>query len=311
MTVPLEINNLSKHYGKRAAVEGLNLRVKAGEIRGFLGPNGAGKSTTLRTVLGLIKPTSGSVKLWGTEVWPGRRQVLGRVGALVEGPAFYDYLSARENLRLLAKLSGGASAREIDEALALVGLSGRAKDRVGTFSHGMKQRLALAQALVPKPELVILDEPTSGLDPQGMAHIRQVLKRLAKERAVTLLISSHLLYEVQQLCTDVTVINQGKVVLEGRVEELLSEGRQYVKLVTGDNERARAVVEEAFEGITISAETKGELVLGLTAEHIPELVRRLVAAEIDVQTVAPVEETMEAIFIRAIGADGYGELAGS
>jgi len=178
LSIPFEVSALSKSYGKQQAVEALDMRVEEGQIVGFLGPNGAGKSTTLRAAVGLLRPTEGMVKLWGVEVWKNRCEALAQVGALVETPAFYEYLSARENLRLLARLSGGAPKEEIEQALELVGLAERAGDRVGNFSHGMKQRLALASTMLPKPKLIILDEPTNGLDPQGMAQMRHILKRL-------------------------------------------------------------------------------------------------------------------------------------
>jgi len=309
LSIPFEVTALSKRYGKQLAVDALDMVVEEGQVVGFLGPNGAGKSTTLRAAVGLLHPDEGGVKLWGVDVWDDRCRALAQVGALVETPAFWEYLSARDNLRLLARLSGGAAGQDIDRALELVGLSERARDKVGTFSHGMKQRLALASTMLPRPRLVILDEPTTGLDPQGMAHMRQVLRRLAEEEGVTLLVSSHLLHEVQQVCTHVVVINRGKKVLEGKVQELLAARQPQVKLSVGQPKAATAALQAALPEVPVRQGLDGQLVLEAGEEVIPHAVRALVGAGVDVLWIVPVAESMEGVFIRAVGAEGYGELA--
>jgi ABC-2 type transport system ATP-binding protein len=215
MTYPVQTNQLTKHFGRIRAVEDLDLTVKAGEVYGFLGPNGAGKTTTLRMLLGLIRPTAGSVQLFGRP--PGRR-FLDRVGALVEGPAFYPYLSGRDNLRALARHAGVGGSR-VDAVLDLVDLSERSQDRFATYSLGMKQRLGLAAALLKEPDMLILDEPTNGLDPAGMADMRVTIRRLAAS-GCTVLLSSHLLGEVQQICDRVGVISAGRLVAEMPVAEM-------------------------------------------------------------------------------------------
>jgi ABC-2 type transport system ATP-binding protein len=212
--------SLSKAYGKRLAVDRLDLQVDRGELFGFLGPNGAGKTTTIRMALGLVAPTNGSVEILGFEVRHNRAKVLPRVGALVEAPALYGYLSGRNNLRAIGDLLGGVGAKRIDEVLEIVSLKGRENDRVKTYSMGMKQRLGLAIALLNDPDLLILDEPANGLDPAGIVEMRDLLRELAAV-GKTVFISSHVLSEVQQICTRVAIINHGRLVRLAPVAELL------------------------------------------------------------------------------------------
>jgi ABC-2 type transport system ATP-binding protein len=211
---------LSKAYGKRLAVDHLDLEVDRGELFGFLGPNGAGKTTTIRMALGLVAPTNGSIEILGQEVRHNRSKILPRVGALVENPALYGYLSGRNNLRAFGDLLGGVSAKRVDEVLEIVSLKGREKDKVKTYSMGMKQRLGLAVALLNDPDLLILDEPANGLDPAGIAEMRDLLRGLATQ-GKTVFISSHVLSEVQQICTRVAIINHGKLIRLAPVAELL------------------------------------------------------------------------------------------
>jgi ABC-2 type transport system ATP-binding protein len=211
---------LSKAYGKRLAVDHLDLQVDRGELFGFLGPNGAGKTTTIRMALGLVAPTNGSVEILGLEVRHNRAKVLPRVGALVESPALYGYMSGRNNLRAIGDLLGGVGKKRIDEVLDIVSLTGRDKDKVRTYSMGMKQRLGLAIALLNDPDLLILDEPANGLDPAGIVEMRDLLRGLAAD-GKTVFISSHVLSEVQQICTRVAIINHGKLVRLAPVAELL------------------------------------------------------------------------------------------
>jgi ABC-2 type transport system ATP-binding protein len=217
---------LSKSYGKRLAVDHLDLQVERAELFGFLGPNGAGKTTTIRMALGLIAPTGGSVEILGQEVRSHRAQVLPRVGALVESPALYGYLSGRDNLRAVGNLLGGASEKRIDEVLEIVSLKGRDRDRVRTYSMGMKQRLGLAMALLDDPDLLILDEPANGLDPAGIVEMRDLLRELAAQ-GKTVFISSHVLTEVQQICTRVAIINHGKLIRVAQVHDLLQSSGEF------------------------------------------------------------------------------------
>jgi ABC-2 type transport system ATP-binding protein len=231
----LKTNALSKAYGKRLAVDRLDLEVERGELFGFLGPNGAGKTTTIRMSLGLIAPTSGSVEILGMEVRRHRTEILPRVGALVESPALYGYLSGRDNLRAVGDLLGGATEKRIDEVLEIVSLTGRDRDKVRTYSMGMKQRLGLALALLNDPELLILDEPANGLDPAGIVEMRDLLRGLAAS-GKTVFISSHVLSEVQQICTRVAIINHGRLIRVAPVVELLKAGGDFEVAVDSPGE---------------------------------------------------------------------------
>src|SRR5229473_1222815 len=217
--VVLSIRNLSKQYGKRLAVDNLSLDVRRGEVFGFLGPNGAGKTTTIRMMLGLIAPTGGSVDILGKDITFYRAEILPRVGALVETPALYLYLSGRDNLRAVGSALGGVPRARIDDVLELVGLQNRQKDRVRTYSLGMKQRLGVAMALLQDPDVLIFDEPANGLDRAGIVEMRDLMHRLSSE-GKTIFISSHLLTEVQQICTRAAIIHLGKLVKESTIEEL-------------------------------------------------------------------------------------------
>src|SRR2546427_9800611 len=240
--VVLRTRNLSKHYGKRLAVDNLNLEVKRGEIFGFLGPNGAGKTTTIRMALGLIAPTSGSVEILGQDVFAHRAQVLPRVGELVETPALYTYLSGRNNLREVASVLVSVPQARLDAVLDLVGLGIRQKDRVRTYSLGMKQRLGVAIALLQDPDVLVLDEPANGLDPAGIVEMRDLMHRLSAE-GKTVFISSHLLTEVQQICTRVAIIHLGKLITESTVEEL-TKGHGEFAVTLEHAEMALAAIQE-------------------------------------------------------------------
>ncbi len=229
-TVVVQTRNLTKQYGKRLAVNNLNLDVYQGDILGFLGPNGAGKTTTIRMLLGLIAPTSGTVQVLGHDVTPNGRTMLPRVGALVETPALYLYMNGADNLRAVGHALRGVDEARIQTVLGMVGLAARQKDRVRTYSLGMKQRLGVAMALLNDPAVLVLDEPANGLDPAGIVEMRELLRALAKE-GKTIFISSHVLGEVQQLCTRVAILNLGQLVTEARPEELTQGTGQYIVFV--------------------------------------------------------------------------------
>jgi ABC-2 type transport system ATP-binding protein len=224
----LKTQNLSKRFGNLWAVKDLNLELEAGQILGFLGPNGAGKSTTIRMLLRLIKPTYGTIELFGKPLHKQGISVYRRIGALVEKPDFYLYLSARRNLQILGDLAGGVSPDRIEAVLELVKLRDRADDKVKNFSHGMRQRLGIAQAILHDPDLIVLDEPTSGLDPVGIKEIRELIVSLAQEWGKTVFLSSHLLHEVEQTCTHIAIIDRGMLVVKGAAQRLLSESEYFV-----------------------------------------------------------------------------------
>jgi len=228
-------------------VDRLDLQVERAELFGFLGPNGAGKTTTIRMALGLIAPTNGSVEILGLDVRRHRSEVLPRVGALVESPALYGYLSGRDNLRVIGSQLGRVSEKRIDEVLEIVGLKGRDRDRVRTYSMGMKQRLGLGIALLNNPELLILDEPANGLDPAGIVEMRDLLRNLAAE-GKTVFISSHVLSEVQQICTRVAIINHGRLVRLAPVAELLQDGGEFEVKVDQPDELVAALKRQQWGG---------------------------------------------------------------
>jgi len=259
----LQTRALSKSYGSRLAVDRLDLEVERAELFGFLGPNGAGKTTTIRMALGLIAPTNGSVEILGLDVRRHRSEVLPRVGALVESPALYGYLSGRDNLRVIGSQLGRVSEKRIDEVLEIVGLKGRDRDRVRTYSMGMKQRLGLGIALLNNPELLILDEPANGLDPAGIVEMRDLLRNLAAE-GKTVFISSHVLSEVQQICTRVAIINHGRLVRLAPVAELLQDGGEFEVKVDQPDELVAALKRQQWgeearseDGLVITAAPDG------------------------------------------------------
>jgi ABC-2 type transport system ATP-binding protein len=256
--VALRTIHLTKQYGQRLAVNDLSLEVKRGEIFGFLGPNGAGKTTTIRMALGLISPTSGSVEILGKNVVTQRAQVLPRVGALIETPALYLYLSGRNNLRAVGSALGGVPEARIDEVLELVGLAGRQKDRVKTYSLGMKQRLGIAIALLQDPDVLILDEPTNGMDPAGIVEMRDLMHRLASE-GKTVFISSHLLAEVQQICTRVAIISLGKLITESSIAEL-TKGQGEFRVNVEQAREALALVKAQPWGESASLDSENALI---------------------------------------------------
>ena len=224
--------NLTKRYKNRLAVDHLNIEVRQGEIFGFLGPNGAGKSTTIRMILHLIFPTEGDVEIFGASLKEAGHRALERVGAVVEKPAFYGHLSALRNMEILGGLQKTVTRRRIMEYLERVGLAERAGDPVKTYSHGMNQRLGLALILLKEPQLIILDEPTTGLDPQGMKEVRELILELSRERGVTVLLSSHLLYEVEMIATQMAIIHHGRLRVGGSVHDLLKQGPSEVLIKT-------------------------------------------------------------------------------
>jgi ABC-type multidrug transport system ATPase subunit len=239
----IKVENISKHFGALKAVDNLSFEVEAGQVFGFLGQNGSGKSTTIRMLLSLIHPTSGSIELFGKSIQKNRASILEQVGAIIERPDLYPYLSATEHLQLFAKVrKQKIEASRIIDTLTQVGLSHRAQDKVQTFSLGMKQRLGIAIALVHNPSLIILDEPTNGLDPQGIADIRALIQHLAKEEGKTIFVSSHLLSEIEQVANQILIIHQGKKMVEGVTKELLDPEKRIVQIKTMDDAKALAII---------------------------------------------------------------------
>lgn len=291
--VVLHTENLSKRYKQRWAVNGLTLTVRRGEVFGFLGPNGAGKSTTIRMLLSLVTPTAGNVQLFGMPLRGRRNEALARVGGLVERPDFYLYLTARRNLEIVAALKGGTP--HIDEVLSIVGLAERAGDKVKSYSHGMKQRLGIAQALLGWPEFIILDEPTSGLDPQGIKEVRELILRLSTERGITILLSSHLLHEIEQVASTMAIVNRGELLVQGSVRELLHAGGNIIRVDARPQENALPVIRAL--GFVQSAEIRDDQIsVVMPVEQCAALNEALVRAGIAVHALAP-KRSLEEYFL--------------
>ncbi|MHB8092475.1 MAG: ABC transporter ATP-binding protein [Syntrophales bacterium] len=289
---------LTKRYKNRLAVDHLNIEVQRGDVFGFLGPNGAGKSTTIRMILHLVFPAEGDVEIFGASLKKAGHKALAKVGAVVEKPAFYNHLSALRNMEILGGLQKPVSRRQIMKQLEQVGLADRADDPVKTYSHGMNQRLGLALILLNEPELVILDEPTTGLDPQGMKEVRELIQELARERGVTIFLSSHLLYEVELIATRMAIIHQGKLRVEGSVQDLLKKGPSYVLVKTDRPEEALQFLKTNAFGRSAAIQSDG-INVELDLERIPELNRQLVNAGFNVNGLIP-QRTLETYFLNLI-----------
>lgn len=268
----IEVKNLSKHFGKIRAVEDVSFDVYKGDVFGFLGPNGAGKSTTIRAMLSLITPTSGEIRLFGKELRTNRNYILSKIGCIVEKPDFYNYLSAEKNLEIFARISGsGVSRLRIHEMIDFVGLKGREKDKVGGFSHGMKQRLGIAQTILHDPDLIILDEPNTGLDPQGSISIRNLILQLKNERNKTILLSSHILSEIELIANRMVIIAKGKSVVQGNVSELLNEQELIVSFEVDQPEKARMIISEMLSHSVIENVENNVLRLTIAYQLIPKV----------------------------------------
>lgn len=294
----IQIDDLTKYYQHFRAVDGLSMQVGQGDIYGFLGPNGSGKSTTIRMILGLIRPSAGTIRLFDEPVVYGKKTSLSRVGALIEKPDFYNYLSAKKNLEILGKLSQVSSLdKRIQEVLDIVGLGSRANSRVRTFSQGMKQRLGIAQAILHEPDLIILDEPTNGLDPQGQKEIRDLIIRLNQEKRITVLISSHLLFEMEQMATRMIIINRGKALIQGSVQELLRNSEQRLTISVDNPEDVAATVSASAWNQHFTGRSENKLLFHVSREQVPELTRYLAGHGACITAVEPIR-SLEDFFLQ-------------
>ena len=274
----IKVQHISKHFGSLKAVDDLSFGVQTGQVFGFLGQNGSGKSTTIRMLLSLIHPSSGSIEIFGQSIEKNRAAILEQVGAIIERPDLYPYLSAKEHLQLFAKVrKRQITATAIDETLAKVGLANRSKDKVQTFSLGMKQRLGIAIALVHNPSLIILDEPTNGLDPQGIADVRELIKKLAIEEGKTVFVSSHLLTEIEQIANQILIIHHGKKMVEGVTKELLDPQKRIVQIKTlNDAGTLQVIVAGSFSNYLLPR--KEGIFLKIPTYEIPLLNESLIKA---------------------------------
>ena len=309
----LEVRDFTKKFGEFVAVENLSFAVRRGDVYGFLGPNGSGKSTTIRAILGLVKPTSGEIRVFGRPVGgpEGREGMAG----FVDAPGFYGYLSARDNLKLLAAADKRKKESPLERVLQTVGLSERARDRVKTYSTGMQQRLAIAAALLREPEFLILDEPTNGLDPGGMRDVRALIRRLADE-GLTIFLSSHLLAEVEQLCDRVAVIGRGRLLAEGTLAEVVrgANGRLSYRLVVGNAQEALRMLDRSSSRVDAAVPTEStdgldgtggeEIRLSVGPEGVGPVVRDLVTGGVEVRALVPVRPSLEDLFLKLTEGGG-------
>jgi ABC-type multidrug transport system ATPase subunit len=297
----VEIDALRKQFGSVLAVNDVTVRIPRGGVFGLLGPNGSGKTTIIGLVLGLIKPTAGSIRLFGNDVRGTHLDALRRIGALVESPAFYPDLSGRANLRFFQGIGRRTEdSGELDRLLQLVGLAGRAESKFRTYSLGMKQRLGIAYALLGNPELVFLDEPTNGLDPAGMAEVRELIGQLGKAGR-TVVLSSHLLNEVEQLCDYVAILSRGALLAQGSVRDLLNT-QGSVRVKTTDDARAEKILG-ALDWVSSLRSEEGYLVLGCAVERSGELTRELSRNEIFVTEMMPRRQSLERYFLEVTGTE--------
>jgi ABC-type multidrug transport system ATPase subunit len=285
----IRVKNLSKHFKEIVAVNQLSFTVNQGDVYGFLGQNGAGKSTTIRMLLTLITPTNGKIEMFGMDLNTHRKEILRQVGAVIEKPDVYKYLTAFENLQLFSKISGGRklTTAQLVEQLESVGLKDRAYSKVKTFSQGMKQRLGIAIALVHDPQLIILDEPTNGLDPQGIADIRNLTLHLSKELKKTILVSSHLLSEIQLIANRLLIIDKGKKMVEGYASELFDPAETLIELETIDNEKTLNQLEQSRWSSMLQPLRDKTIILKMNKQQVPSFHKSLAEMNVPVLSIRP------------------------
>jgi ABC-type multidrug transport system ATPase subunit len=296
----IEVSHLAKRFGTFEAVKDVSFTVHQGDVFGFLGPNGAGKSTTIRCMLSLIQPDAGTVRVFGSTYADNRKGILSKIGSIIEKPDFYKYLSARKNLEIFARISGAnVSKKDIDGMLDFVGLSGRGGDKIGGFSHGMKQRLGIAQTLLHQPDLIILDEPTTGLDPQGIVEIRNLILRLKNEQNKTIVLSSHQLSEIELIANRMVIINKGRSIVEGDVKELMNTQDLVVSVEVDDVEKSKGLIAHHFPNAQILSCEGAFLEITLEKQQVPLLNKMLIEASISVGALEP-KRKLEDFFMKIV-----------
>ena len=305
MTVPaLAVEDLCKRFGRIHAVEHLSLEVAPGQMAGFLGPNGAGKSTTLYMIPRLVHPSAGRIRIFGVDLRQGFKQALRSVGVMVEAPAFYEYLSGRRNLQMAARILGGVGPRDLDEIFERIGLADRQHDKVRTYSQGMKQRLGIGRAVLGRPRLLVLDEPTNGMDPEGTREILGFLQDRVRSDGLTVFISSHLLYEVEEHCDSVFVINKGRLVASGSVRDILKPHERIVR-TTFAGEIPRPEVLLANERIRhVESVSSDTLDIVLAVDDSAWLNRHMLQAGFKVSAITPRQKTLKEFFLSITGDHG-------
>lgn len=303
METVIRTEGLTKSIKGRRVVDGLSLEVYRGDVFGFLGPNGAGKTMTIRLLLGLIRPGSGRIVICGFDLEQNFTSAIRQVGAIIEQPRLYNYLTGRQNLELLGRMGGVTERKRLDEVVDLVGLQNRIGSKVSTYSLGMKQRLGIAQSLLHRPDVVIYDEPTNGLDPQGMKEVREMILRLSIEQGMTVFVSTHLLFEVEMMCNRVGVISRGRLLKQGYVKDLLSEAREVVLEVRVDRTAdAAAALERSQLARAVSSEN-GLLLVTAGQEKIPEINRFLVQEGFALFSSSPRRGSLEELYLQLTGGE--------
>lgn len=301
----LEVVNLTKSFNNTIAVDNISFKVYTGDIYGFLGPNGSGKTTTLRMILNLIKPNSGHIKICGYDVKKDFKNSIKNIGAIIETPIFYSYLSGEENLNLMARLSK-ISYSKVEDVLKLVGLYSNKDKKFSNYSLGMKQRLGIANALLTDPSIVILDEPTNGLDPQGIKEIRELIVKLSVENNITFIISTHLLYEVEQICNRVGILKNGKLITEGDVNSLISSDTEDILLQTSTVELASRVLKD-IDYIHSYREDGKDISINISKGHTSKLIEKLINSKVAVEYVIPLKTSLEDVFIDLTKGDSIND----
>lgn len=289
----LKLSNISKSIKKKEIIKNISFDIRPGEVLGFLGPNGSGKSTTLRMIVGLSKPSSGEISICGYSIEKDYVKAMSNVGCIIEGPDLYDYMSGYRNLEMLANMSKGVSKKDIDEAVELVGMENRIHDKVEVYSMGMKQRIGLAQALIHKPKLLILDEPANGLDPQGIHEFRDIIIDLAREKDISVLISSHIISEVQLMCDRVSIINEGSIIRSASIEDILSSDE--VVWMLDDPEKAQLILQDKFH---IDSSVLANRLMGLVPiDILAQVNKSFIDSGINISLVEKKKRTLEDLFL--------------
>ncbi len=305
MSSIIQVNNLSKHYQDLKAVDDISFTVYKGDVYGFLGQNGAGKSTTIRMLLSLIEPTAGTIEMFGKDAVANRKEILKQVGAVIERPDLYKYLSALENLSLFSRMSGvRLSEKKLMEQLELVGLQERARSKVRTFSQGMKQRLGIAVALAHDPQLIVLDEPTNGLDPQGIADMRNLIIQLSRQQGKTIVVSSHLLHEIEMVANRMLIIDKGRKITEGEVKELFDPTSIIVEIEVENPEYVWAQLQSSSWKIYVQERQKNTIVLKMDKKMIPALTAEMVNKGAAIISIQP-RHSLEAYFLALTSANRH------
>ncbi len=297
----LEVRGLSKTFNDIQAVKNLNLTIYKGDVYGFIGPNGAGKTTTIRMILDLIHHDSGSVKIFGRDLHQNFRRTIAQVGALVESPAFYPYLTGYKNLSLFGDLSGGVNEDRIREVLDMMGLARRGKHKVKGYSHGMKQRLGIGLALLSRPKLLILDEPTNGLDPQGIREVRNLIRKISQEQEITIFLSSHLLSEMEMVCNRIGIMYRGTLISEGEVDRMLGGDQDQAEIKVAREGEAKDLLEQKFPGLKPTVKKSGWLEFKKARWDLGKINRELISAGFMVDSICARRKNLEDLFVDLTG----------